>query len=210
MNELQSNIERVKASVFTVEDEIFADFCSRIGVQDIREYKSLHFDLSAEVTEQRAAFAGQKSRLETQFSFEREQLAELSERLKNLEETYKADSEALQQLELESSTLADRVEKTKQELDTLNNELEQKTAAEEERRQAVEELRRKLEDKGRDVESYLKEIAKYEAEVEKVSAERVAIFRKCKLEDIELPLSRGSMEDVIMDDTTLGVWIRNS
>lgn len=140
-------------------------------------------------------------------SFETEQLSELGARLQNMEQTFKVDTEALQQLELESSNLAERIEKTKQELDTLNHDLEQKSATEEEKRQTVEELRRKLEGKGHDVESYLKEIGKFEAEIEKVSAERVAIFRKCKLEDIELPLSRGSMEDVIMDDATLGVWI---
>jgi structural maintenance of chromosome 1 len=41
-----------------------------------------------------------------------------------------------------------------------------------------------------------------ESAVEKVRAERVAIFRRCKLEDIRLPLLSGDMDDVLIDDST--------
>lgn len=190
--------------IFSIEDEIFADFCGRIGVSNIREYESMRFGLPDQVMEQRTQFAVQRSRIETQISFENEQLAELEERLRKLEQLYNEDTSELEQLRRGASAATERIQETKQKIKELEARVKEQTALEDEQRDVVvAQLRQELERKGKNVEAYLKEVAKVEAEAEKAEAERVSLFRKCKLEDIELPLSRGSMEDIIIDEGSM-------
>ncbi|KAI9499732.1 RecF/RecN/SMC [Zychaea mexicana] len=203
LNSLSASIEQTKAIIAQVEDEIFGDLCQRLNIENIREYEKLRFGLPEEVIEARAQFAAQRSRLETQLSFEKEQFAELAQRLTTLEKQYHDDSQKIAQLQSNASALADRLKAAKEDMALLNAELYEKTNDEDERQQAINDLRYSLESKGRDVESYLKEMLKFETEIEKAHAERVSIFRKCKLEDIELPMARGTLDDVIMDESTI-------
>ena len=200
LDSLASSIEQMKSAFAAIEDEIFADFCSRIGVSNIREYESMRYGIPEEVIEQRAQFAAQRSRLETQLSFERGQLSELSERLSKLETMFNNDTKTLADLQTQINQATERMRQMNEDLATCNAELQEQTTLEDEKQEAIDQLRAKLEAKGRDVQSYMKEMSQVETEMEKVHAERVAIFRKCKLEDIELPFVRGSMDDVIMED----------
>ena len=186
-----------------VEDEIFHAFCQQTGIPNIREYEKLRFGLPEEVLETRAQFAAQRSRLETQLVFEKEQLAELSQRLTTLEVKYNNDNRMITQLQNNANELTERLKVAKEDMASLNAELYEHTLLEDEKQQVIHDLRRQLETKGRDVESYLKEMLKFETEIEKVHAERVSIFRKCKLEDIDLPMARGTLDDVIMDESTI-------
>ena len=186
-----------------VEDEIFHAFCQQTGIPNIREYEKLRFGLPEEVLETRAQFAAQRSRLETQLVFEKEQLAELSQRLTTLEVKYNNDNRMITQLQNNANELTERLKVAKEDMASLNAELYEHTLLEDEKQQVIHDLRRQLETKGRDVESYLKEMLKFETEIEKVHAERVSIFRKCKLEDIDLPMTRGTLDDVIMDESTI-------
>ena len=186
-----------------VEDEIFHAFCQQAGISNIREYEKLRFGLPEEVLETRAQFAAQRSRLETRLVFEKEQLAELSQRLTTLEVKYNNDNQMITQLQNNAHELTERLKVAKEDMASLNAELYEHTLLEDEKQQVIHDLRRQLETKGRDVESYLKEMLKFETEIEKVHAERVSIFRKCKLEDIDLPMARGTLDDVIMDESTI-------
>ncbi|KAI7850377.1 RecF/RecN/SMC N terminal domain-containing protein [Circinella umbellata] len=202
-NHLSVSIEQTKALVAQVEDEIFHSFCQQVGISNIREYEKLRFGLPEEVLERRAQFAAQRSRLETQLVFEKEQLTELSQRLTILETKYNEDNQMITQLQNNANELTERLKVAKEDMASLNAELYEHTLLEDEKQQVIQDLRRQLETKGRDVESYLKEMLKFETEIEKVHAERVSIFRKCKLEDIDLPMARGALDDVIMDESTI-------
>ncbi|KAL0081769.1 hypothetical protein J3Q64DRAFT_1186982 [Phycomyces blakesleeanus] len=194
------SIEQVEDRLAVIEDRIFSGFCSSIGVRTIREYESLQFGLSEKIVERRAQFSAQRSRLETQLSFEREQLGDLAERLIKLETLFTQDTEALAQLELAREDLNKKIREFTVDLSKFTTELKEQTQLEDEKQRNIEQLRRDLESKGQDVNGYLKEMAKFETEVEKVHAERVSIFRKCKLEEIVLPLLRGNMEDLLVDE----------
>ncbi|KAI7867501.1 RecF/RecN/SMC [Spinellus fusiger] len=200
LDTLNKVIEQMEASLAVIEDQVFVSFCSRIGVSTIREYESLQFGLSDKITEQRAQFTAQRSRLETQLSFEKDQLKEMAERLARMERMYAQDTESLSQLQTEQTNMSQRVGKISEDLAQYSTELDQQTQLEDEKYRQINQLRRDLESKGKDVDSYLKEMAEYETEIEKMHAKRVSIFRKCKLEDIELPLTRGTMADVLVED----------
>ncbi|KAL9558398.1 hypothetical protein MBANPS3_000941 [Mucor bainieri] len=201
LSQLEANIQRVQEEINRVEDHIFEDFCAEINVPTIRDYEAMQYGVSDEVTEQRAQFASQKSRLETQLAFEKDQLNELIARLKKLETTLSNDATQKRKLEADVAGMAGKTEQLQAKLKSFEVDLQKQTHLEEQKQIDINEVSRALEAKGKNVEELLREFRAVESEYEKVRAERVAIFRKCKLEGINLPLTRGSMDDIIIEET---------
>ena len=201
LDQLEATIKNIEQQIAQVEDHVFEDFCAQINVVNIREYEAMQFGVSDEVSERRAQFATQKSRLETQLAFERNQLNELIERLRNLEATSVRDAKSKAQLEADLAGMAGKSETLRSQLESFKVEQEKQAALEEAKQVEINEISRALQAKGRDVEAILREFRAAESECNKVQAERVAIFRKCKLEGINLPLKRGSMNDIIIEET---------
>lgn len=202
MAQLEVKIKKIEASIAQVEDHVFEDFCAQINVTTIREYEASQFGVSDEVRERRAQFSTQRSRLETQLNFEKSQLNDLVERLSKLENTLVNDARTKSQLEADLAGMAGKSDSLKSHLETFKTNLEKQMQLETEKQTEITEISRALEAKGRDVEAILREYRAAESEYNKVQAERIAIFRKCKLEGITLPLKRGSMDDVLIEETS--------
>jgi structural maintenance of chromosome 1 len=201
LDQLEANIKKIEQEIAQVEDHIFEDFCAHINVANIREYEAMQFGVSAEVTERRTQFSTQKTRLETQLTFENSQLNELVERLRKLETTLANDTKSKSQLETDLAGMAGESENLKFQRESYKADLEKQIELEEAKQRDINEISRSLEEKGKDVEAILRECRAAESECNKVHAERIAIFRKCKLEGINLPLKRGSMDDIIIEDS---------
>jgi structural maintenance of chromosome 1 len=197
----EATIKQLGQQIAQVEDHIFEDFCAEINVLNIREYEAMQFGVSDEVTERRAQFAAQKSRLDTQLVFEKDQLSELVERLRKLEASLASDTSAKSKLEADLNGMSGKTDSLKNKLQSFQVDLEKQTQLEEAKQVEISEISYALEAKGKNVEEILREFRAVESETNKVRAERVTIFRKCKLEGIELPLSRGSMDDIIIEDS---------
>ncbi|KAI8886812.1 hypothetical protein K501DRAFT_243409 [Backusella circina FSU 941] len=200
LEQMSAAIKQLESTIGMTEDEVFADFCSQIGVANIREYEAVQFSLSEEVTDRRTQFASQRSRLEAQLSFEKEQLEALAERLRKLERSLGNDSTTKSQIETELAGMSGKDTTLKTKLEKSEASLKKQSELEEQKQLEINDIRRSLEAKGKDVDAFMKEVTKVETEIEKVRAERISIFRKCKLEGIELPLLRGSMEDILVED----------
>lgn len=201
MERNEATIKQLGQQIAQVEDHIFEDFCAEINVLNIREYEAMQFGVSDEVTERRAQFAAQKSRLDTQLVFEKDQLSELVERLRKLEASLASDTSAKSKLEADLNGMSGKTDSLKNKLQSFQVDLEKQTQLEEAKQVEISEISYALEAKGKNVEEILREFRAVESETNKVRAERVTIFRKCKLEGIELPLSRGSMDDIIIEDS---------
>jgi structural maintenance of chromosome 1 len=200
---LDSDIEQVKQVLALVEDDVFGEFCSSIGVTTIRQYEELQFTLPDQVREQNAKYTTQRTRLQTQHSFEKQELESIQERLAKLTQSLHDSEQAQLRQQAELVSLDELRQKLTNDLVVYESELQTQIQLEQGKQQELDELRLLLEEKGRDMDAYLKEMTSVESSIEKIRAERVAIFRKCKLEDINLPLIRGTMDDVLIDDSAM-------
>ncbi|KAG1472974.1 hypothetical protein G6F56_001225 [Rhizopus delemar] len=199
MQQLEQKIAEIRTRIAEVEDQVFEDFCALINVSNIQEYEAKLQNGSDEVSERRAQFASQKKRLDTQLEFEKEQLNELVKRLQSLETSYAADTASKSQIEVELSGMGGRKETLMAKLEKCKQESESKTKEEEEKQKEIVEFGSILETQGKNVKQILKEVGSIETDISKYHAERVAIFRKCKLEGINLPMTQGSMGDIVVE-----------
>lgn len=155
-------------------------------------------------------------------SFESDGIKEMDKRLETITistdreraglETYEKEKESLR---TEIAEIEEQIEGLRVTLTELNEVYDAATAA-------LEEVKKAASKSNKVVDKAWKEIAAWVGkstsdslraatdcvpvqndEIEKLSSERFALYRRCKLEDIDLPLSVGSLDDVPIEEVRL-------
>lgn len=190
-------------AIATVQDKIFGEFCKRLGYSDIRTYEALQGSLEQEASQKRNEFEVQKSRLKSILTLEKSRHDETERRLGQIQaqvERIEADIDTYQQekTEIEESRLEDQ-----DELEALKESLEEVKEALNQKVEKVAEARQEVQRRSKDIDARLKAISGLEAEIQKNSASKFALLRRCKLEQIRIPLAAGSLDDLPNQDTML-------
>ncbi|KAL9128097.1 MAG: hypothetical protein Q9217_003150 [Psora testacea] len=190
--ELESTLQSYQDAVSEVEDEVFADFCRRLGFSDIRAYEAQQGTLQQEGAQKRLEFSSQKTRLESRISYEQQQLQETKGRIKVLEERAHQDEALIKELETEQESSQNEIDTLSVELDQLTEQLEREKATHNRKAEKVAEQRRQLQKQSKTVDSILKTISGLEADRQLNASGRYILLRRCKLEDIRIPLDEDS------------------
>jgi len=189
---LQAKLKELQDVVSEAEDSIFEDFCRRLRYDNIRTYEQRQGSLQAEFAQKKLEFARQRGKLESQLAFETQRLASTTERISVLENNAKRDQRTINELEAEKEAIQSKLDELSGELDKLRQELMQKQSVAEKHAEKVNELRREVAKRNEELKGGGKTISGLTSEIERFSAERYAVFRRCKLEEIEIPLQEGS------------------
>ncbi|KAF9316118.1 Structural maintenance of chromosomes protein 1 [Podila horticola] len=193
-------ISRIDAQIHEIEDEVFASLCLKIGVTNIREYEELKLKRSQELSEKRSKFETVLSKMRNQLSFETTQLDETKERLSRLENMISTETATLNEYEGRRDEIHAQQAAIQKEMESLKKELDAAQAAFQTRSEKVSAFKKQVSQKNKQVDALLKDIGAKESLVEKLDSERSSIFRRCKLEQIELPMEKGSLDDVSLEE----------
>ncbi|KAI9569904.1 hypothetical protein HD554DRAFT_2088472 [Boletus coccyginus] len=197
---LTSRISMLQSVIDEAERGVFASFCTKIGVDHIREYEERQLRVAEEESQARNRFDQQIARLTHQIQFEEEQLQLTQNRLATLKKT-REDEEAKvveleeqkRQIQVEIASGQEAIEILRQGLHALNEALEEKN-------KVVEQVKKTHARAAKVLDQALKEIGSMNDEIEKLGLERSSIYRKCRLEDIRLPLLAGHLKNVPMEE----------
>ena len=205
LERLQETVEKFEHEIAQVEDKIFSGFCKRLGYSDIRAYEAQQGSLEQEASEKRNAFELQKQTLKSQLNWEASRHHDTAARIKRLEDQIsrlEQDKRAYtaEKVALENAIDIDRAHQTQ--LEDEWNKLKEKVAAKLEK---VTAARNELHKHSKEIDARTKAIAVLEAEGQKSSAGRYALLRRCKLEQIAIPLTEesGKLESLPVDDNIL-------
>ncbi|KAG5518171.1 hypothetical protein PMAC_003357 [Pneumocystis sp. 'macacae'] len=203
LSENTKKISELQNEINNIEDKIFQDFCSEIKVKNIREYENSHGSWIQETTEKRMNFLTQESKLNNQLTFEKQRFNETSERIKRLQMLIDKDSSLI--LELEK-----KKKETQETIDTFKTDLLQKREIyaikkkeHNKKTQIVNELCQKINKLTKEIDSLFKINSEIESEIERISSEQYAIFKRCKLEEINIPLISGSLNNIPIDESIM-------
>lgn len=72
MQNRDQNIQTIKENMNNVEDQVFANFCKRLGVKNIRQYEERELIMQQERARKRAEFEQQIDAINTQLDFEKQ------------------------------------------------------------------------------------------------------------------------------------------
>lgn len=205
-NKLQKTrtaVEKFKTAIAEVEDKIFADFCKRLGYSDIRAYEAQQGSLEQEAHEKRTQFDLQKSRLESNKSWETSRQNDTESRLHNLEDRLKRLSADIESYQAEKEEIEEALGNLQDNLTALQEQLDEYKAELTKRTEKVNAAKAEVQKRSKDIESRQKAISALETEVQKNSAGKFALLRRCRLEQINVPLTSGSLDNLPNEDNLL-------
>ncbi|KPV75520.1 uncharacterized protein RHOBADRAFT_53491 [Rhodotorula graminis WP1] len=209
---LERDLERLEAEAATQrdviereEDAIFADFCARIGVSDIREYEEKQLRSAQEDNAEMLKLDTHVARLNHQIRFQSEQVELIQDRVNSLEATANKHRVALERLDGERDAKQGEIEHLEQEVKDLGLVLDQLKETLADKQAELEQARKAGGKASRALDQALKEVASANDDIERLSSERFTLYRRCKLEEIDLPLSKGRLDDIPIEETQQAV-----
>ncbi|XP_032201824.1 structural maintenance of chromosomes protein 1B isoform X2 [Mustela erminea] len=197
IKERQQRIEEFQEKIDKVEDEIFKHFCEEIGVENIREFEKKHVKQQQEIDQKRLEFEKQKTRLNVQLEYSRNQLKKRLSKINKLKETIqkgREDIDNLKQAEENCLQIVDDLMAKRQQLKDVF--LTQNASAEKVQAQLEEERKRFLAI-DREVGKWQKEVVIIQTSLEQKRLEKHNLLLDCKVQDIEIVLLLGSLDDII-------------
>ncbi|KAI1112615.1 RecF/RecN/SMC [Nemania sp. NC0429] len=203
LQKTRSSVEKFKTAIAQVEDKVFSDFCKRLGYSDIRAYEAQQGSWEAEAAEKRSQFDLQKSRLESNKSWEVSRHSETEGRLRSLEDRLKRLSQDIKTYEREKAEIEETMGGDRDNLAALEEQLEQLKEELETQNEKVNNAKADVQKRSKDIDNRLKAITALETELQKNSAGKFALLRRCRLEQIDIPLSTGSLDNLPNEDNLL-------
>ncbi|KAK4047981.1 Structural maintenance of chromosomes protein 1 [Microbotryomycetes sp. JL201] len=200
IDQLETKCKQLEAAIAVEEDVIFQAFCKRISVPNIRAYEDTRLrDAEAEQAAQ-IEFKKQIARLTTQLSFENETLTGTRSRLETLQATADREHQSIARLQGDRSTKMLELNAIEEQIVAFRAEHDELQAVVDERNAALDKQRALGSKTSKALDNALKEISHCNDEIERLNAERYTVYRRCKLEEIDLPLLQGSLERVPIDE----------
>ena len=132
--------------------------------------------------------------------FETAQLENTRERLTSLRATIEKEEANVGTLRQNKQKIEEELEKLQGEIDRQRQRLVEASTTYDEATTAVEELRDGARKAQRILDKALKEIAASNDEIEKSASDRHAVYRRCRLEEIDLPLTSGRLDRVPIEE----------
>lgn len=196
---LQKEVTTAADAWHKIEDKIFDQFCKKIKVNNIRIYEEQQGGLAKEAAAQRNDYSRQISKVQAQLTFEKERLQETNNRIKRLAAGINRDDVLLKELQSEKEQIEADIKQNESELAELKAE-HQVAKEEYEKFQAkVTKLKRIADGVRTSIDNHFKEMGVHQTEVERAATEKYTLLRKCKLEEIDIPLAAGSLDSVPID-----------
>ena len=203
----QAQLKQAQDAVNQVADQVFSAFCQRLGYASIRDYESQQGTAQQEAAEKRLEFTKQRSRLQNQLQFNLTQLDAANQRLKSIEEKAKREQATIAEYEEEKEKLQESIDVLEAELEALNETLSTLQEKLSERAAVVKEARRELDKQNESVKGVMRDVDRLEADIKRTAASRYSLLRKCRVDEIKIPLTKGStpltslpMSDVAQPD----------
>jgi structural maintenance of chromosome 1 len=188
------------AAVAQADDQVFAAFCQRIGVPNIREYEDVQLKAAEEENEALEQFKAQVARATHQIDFEKAQLASTEERLTHLKATVDKEKRNRKTLTANKDAIENELAELQDEVARQREKVQQCTEALKDTSAAVETARDLARKHQRALDRALKEISASNDSIDRFDSDRHALYRKCRLEDVDLPLLSGSLADVELEE----------
>jgi structural maintenance of chromosome 1 len=158
--------------------------------------------------------------LETRSEFQAEGLKTARERLVNLEAHLTTERTSLTKWENQKVAFQEEITTSEEAIASLREELTEIQEALDEKTKVVEQVKKTTSKASKVLDVALKEIATCVSyciraarkkinlllqndEIEKLALERSSVYRKCRLEEIKLPLLEGNLKNVPMEEVCI-------
>uniref|UniRef100_A0A7E4V931 Structural maintenance of chromosomes protein n=1 Tax=Panagrellus redivivus TaxID=6233 RepID=A0A7E4V931_PANRE len=190
-----SEYEQQKGSTV---DNVFASFCQRVGIKDIREYENREVRFHQEKQNELSAIDVELDRLKYEINFHKsENRREREQREAGKIETLKKEKKRLEAKIKEQNAVLKEYEA---ELEAVEKEAEVVRLSVADADEEVHAAKKEVQSLDREVNGLEKKARNMESLETRKAAKRHSLLHECKIAGIDLPLSSGSLNDVMIDE----------
>ncbi|KAK5660112.1 hypothetical protein OQA88_13581 [Cercophora sp. LCS_1] len=199
----RAKVDEFRTAINEVQNKIFAGFCKRLGYENIQAYYEQQGSLEDEATKKRQDYEVHKGRIENYLNLEKELVDGSNTRIKTMQESMSRHHRDTDGYEQEKADIEKGLGEDQDELEALQETLEEARGKHAEKSKKVAEAKQDLDKRKKDIDGRLNEISELEAIIQKQSSSKLTLLRRCKLEQVQIPLNEGSLDDVPNDDVLL-------
>ncbi|RKF60436.1 Structural maintenance of chromosomes protein 1 [Erysiphe neolycopersici] len=192
LQHIEQTMAEARKKYEQAQDIIFAEFCKRLGYSDIRAYEVQQGSLEQQIAEERNRFNKHKAGLQNQIDWLKSQFDEVSRRILVINSRVESLGEQMSKYQQEKIKLDEDIDTDKAQITELEDELHKLKEKLASRIEKVNQIRSNLSKQNKKIEEINKDIAVLEMKAQRKSAERYSLLRRCKLEQILIPLKPGS------------------
>jgi len=203
LDRLQRTVQEFQDAVAQVEDKIFAAFCKKLGYSDIREYEAQQGTMEQEMSEQRNKYELQKKRLKGNLDWEQSRHKDSISRIDRMQDQVRRLQRDIKAYKQEKVKMEAQMKAQQDELEALAETLEQHRGELATKSEKVAATKSEVQKRSKEIDSRQKEISALEAVVQQNSNGKFNLLRRCKLEQIQVPLVTGSLDNLPNEDQLL-------
>ncbi|XP_054276656.1 structural maintenance of chromosomes protein 1A-like [Macrosteles quadrilineatus] len=193
-------IQEMKEKMNRVEDDVFEDFCRSIGMHNIRQYEERELRSQQERAKKRLEFENQKNRIMNQLEFER--MKDTKNNVLRWERAVSDDEDELERAKQAEQKQMSEIDKLMKELEKHKSERQTKKMDVDAFEEQIGKARREVGAIAKDIQAAQKLVNSIESKLEMRKGERHSILMHCKMEDIQIPMLHGNMEDIVAQDSS--------
>ncbi|PKI83176.1 Structural maintenance of chromosomes protein 1 [Malassezia vespertilionis] len=197
---LEAEMAALEQQIHVADDAVFGEFCARIGVENVRAYEAQQLHLFQARTHAAQQHERQLARLGHQRTFAVQQLDSTAERLAFLQAAIDKETQRIPRLETEIGAFDAAMAASNAARDDVQASFERLRDAYQAATAALQDKRKALLAASREMDAHRKQVADRNDEIEQLDAERTALYRRCRLEAIDVPLLAGDMAHVPLDE----------
>ncbi|KNC80623.1 hypothetical protein, variant [Sphaeroforma arctica JP610] len=179
-----------------VVDQVFAEFCASVGINNIRDYEGTEIKVQRERARKLLEFDSHISRLQSSLEFEKSRL--VSSQVRIAKKAIAALQEEFGLLETQSITLSESMTAIEEKLATLINDQNQFKTKVDEIDVSVRELKKQVNSASDHLNSAQQKMASKLNDLKQARSKRRSLLMACLVEEIEIPLKKGKMENVAL------------
>jgi structural maintenance of chromosome 1 len=188
----EAQLNNHQDSVNQVTDEIFSDFCQRLGYESIRDYEAQQGTVQQEAAEKRNEFSTQRIKLQFVLKHQEASHQALQTSLDAAEKEIERRTGEITELESKQEELQDAIDVLMAELETLKEQRDSLDEKLTERTAAVKEARRALDQRNEKVKHVLSEVNEEDAKIKTCATNRFNVLKDCRVNEISIPLTDDS------------------
>ncbi|KAI8044980.1 structural maintenance of chromosomes protein 1A [Drosophila gunungcola] len=195
MQNREEHIQEIKENMNNVEDKVYASFCRRLGVKNIRQYEERELVMQQERARKRAEFEQQIDSINSQLDFEKQK--DTKKNVERWERSVQDEEDALEGLKTAEARYLKEIDEDKEKMEKFKQEKQSKKQAVDDMEEDISKARRDVANLAKEIHNVGSHLSSVESKIEAKKNERQNILLQAKTDCIVVPLLRGSLDDAV-------------
>lgn len=195
LEKINTDLKQIKQEMKSLKEKVYDEFINQYNI-NLEKYEEATGQLAREIEAERVKFVKQLSTISSRIEFESERLEGSKNRLEKIKDDQEICNKELMMIKRERSDLQNEMSKVEAFIQVSTDKVVSSEAKLKEKKAAITSMEDQVSDSKIQLEKIFKKCSSVEEEIEKEMMRKIDVIRNCKIENIEIPLIEGLLDDI--------------